>query len=156
MQIIDDMKATREETLSRFALGDADLDRTYGPGKWSVRYVLHHIADAETVLFERIRRVLSEGHRVLWAFDQEAWAQSLDYQVRPMALSRDLYLASREGAMFYASQSYDAKGHLEWIHSETGVRTLKDEFDKVVWHNAKHLEQIARALGQTPGSATAS
>ena len=156
MHIIDDMKATRAETLRRFALADADLDRAYGPGKWSVRYVLHHIADTETVLFDRIRRVLSEGRRVLWAFDQDAWAQSLDYQVRPMALSRDLYLASREGAMFYASLCYETKGHLEWVHSETGVRTLKDEFDKVVWHNAKHLEQIAKALGQTPESTRAS
>ncbi len=85
---------------------------------------------------------------MLWAFDQDAWAQSLDDQVRPLALSRDLYLASREGVMFYASRCYDAKGHLEWVHSETGVRTLKDEFDKVVWHNAKHLEHITKALNQ--------
>ena len=113
-----------------------------------IRQGLHHLADAETVLFDRIRRVLSEGRPIVWAFDQDAWAQSLDYQVRPLALSRDLYLASREGAMFYASQSYDTKGHLEWVHSETGVRTLKDEFDKVVWHNAKHLEQIGRALAR--------
>ncbi|HEY7568150.1 MAG TPA: hypothetical protein VH762_11300 [Gemmatimonadaceae bacterium] len=34
-----------------------------------------------------------------------------------------------------------------WVHSETGVRTLKDEFDKVAAHNQKHLDQIRRALG---------
>jgi len=27
-------------------------------------------------------------------------------------------------------------GHLEFVHSVTGVRTLKDEFDKVAAHNA--------------------
>jgi hypothetical protein len=135
MQIIDLLNATRDQTVPLFALGDAALDRTYGPGKWSVRYVLHHIADAETVLFERIRRVVSEGRRVLWNFEQDAWARSLDYQIRPMALSRELYLASRAGASFYASIHYEKNGHLEWIHSETGVRTLRDEFDKVVWHN---------------------
>ena len=48
MQIRDALEATRDETLPLFALGDTDLERTYGPGKWSVRYLLHHIADAET------------------------------------------------------------------------------------------------------------
>ena len=33
-------------------------------------------------------------------------------------------------------------------HSETGVRTLKDEFDKVVWNNEKHLEQIQKAVNR--------
>jgi len=27
-----------------------------------------------------------------------------------------------------------------------GLRTLADEFEKVAWHNKKHLEQIERAL----------
>ena len=148
MQIRDALEETRDETLPFFALGDADLERTYGPGKWSVRYLLHHIVDAETVMFERIRRVLSEGRRVIWAFDQDGWARSLDYQTRPMDLSRDLYLATRAAVIHYASVHYEKNGHLEWIHSETGVRTLKDEFDKVAWHNAHHVKQIATAVGK--------
>jgi hypothetical protein len=47
---------------------------------------------------------------------------------------------------------YQKDGHLEWVHSETGVRTLKDEFDKVASHNEHHLRQIRAALEQlTPG-----
>jgi DinB superfamily len=74
MQLIDALIASRDETVPLFALDEEPLARTYGPGKWSVRYVLHHIADVETVLFERIRRVVSEGRCVTWAFDQKAWA----------------------------------------------------------------------------------
>jgi len=156
MQILDALDATRDETLARFALGQEDLERTYGPDKWSVRYVLHHLADAETVMFERIRRVLSEGRRVLWAFDPDAWARALDYQTRPIALSRDMYVAARAGVIHYASIHYDTSGHLEWIHSETGVRTLRDEFDKVARHNANHLKQIATALGTGAPASTSS
>jgi len=156
MQIIDALNATREETVPFFALGDADLARTYTPGKWSVRYLLHHIADAETVLFERIRRVLSEGRRVIWAFDQDAWARALDYSTRPLALSRDLYLSARAGVIHYAALHYNQDGHLEWIHSETGVRTLRDEFDKVARHNAHHVKQITSALraGDLPSASS--
>jgi len=42
--------------------------------------------------------------------------------------------------------SYESKGHLELVHSVTGVRTLKDEFDKVASHNEHHLSQIRLAL----------
>lgn len=147
MRIIDALHATRDETIPLFALPDADLERRYGPGKWSVRYLLHHIADAETVLFERIRRVLSEGRRVIWAFDQDAWARALDYSTRPLTISCDLYVSARAGVIHYAALHYDKNGHLEWIHSETGVRTLRDEFDKVAAHNAHHVKQIKAALG---------
>ena len=152
MQIRDALETTRDETLPLFELGVLDLERTYSPGKWTVRFLLHHIADAETVMFERVRRVLSEGRRVIWAFDQDSWARSLDYQGRPLALSRDLYLAARAGVMHYASIHYEKNGHLEWIHSETGVRTLKDEFDKIARHNADHVKQIATALETGKGS----
>ena len=50
------------------------------------------------------------------------------------------------GIIHYAARHYDRTGHLEFIHSETGVRTLKDEFDKVAWHNEQHLAQIDTAL----------
>ncbi len=146
MDIVEQLDRTRDETLRCFQLSDADLAATYAPGKWSVRYLLHHLADSETVLAERIRRVISEGRRVLWAFDQDAWATGLGYDTMPLALSRDAFAAARAGTRFLATVHYERHGHLEWVHSETGVRTLKEEFDKVAWHNEHHLTQIRAAL----------
>jgi hypothetical protein len=148
MQIIQSLEATRDETLERFHLGDPELARSYGPGKWSVRFILHHLADSETVLFDRIRRILSERRGVVWAFDQDGWAKGLDYAQRPLDLSRRIFEATREGIIYYARTNYEKNGHLEFVHSETGVRTLRDEFDKVAAHNANHLAQIRKALGR--------
>jgi hypothetical protein len=146
MAILHDLRATRDETLRCFHLPDSTLARRYAPGKWDVRHILHHLADAETVMFDRIRRVLSEPRQVLWAFDQDAWARGLDYPTLPLDLSRDIYAAARNAVIHYATLHYAARGHLEFVHSETGVRTLKDEFDKVARHNADHLAQIRTAL----------
>ena len=148
MQIIRDLEATRDETLTFFALSDRDLDRSYGPGKWTVRFILHHLADSETVLFERIRRVLSEPHPVLWVYDQDKWATALDYAHLPLALSRPIYESVRNAIIHSAGLHYESEGHLQWVHSETGLRTLKDEYDKVASHNANHLGQIRAALGR--------
>jgi hypothetical protein len=146
MDIVTRLEAARNQTLKYFDLSDAQLDRTYGPGKWPVRFVLHHLADAETVLNDRIRRVLSEPRQVIWAFDQDAWAKGLDYSRMPLDLSRRIYDAVRAGIIYQARLHYDKDGHREFVHNETGVRTLKDEFDKVAWHNEQHLEQIHLAL----------
>jgi hypothetical protein len=146
MDYLEALDRTRDETLRHFELREPSLSLAYGAGKWSVRHLLHHLADAETVLAERIRRILSEGRRVLWAFDQEAWARALNYSSMPLELSRDIYRSTRAGIRHLATRHYVQDGSLEWVHSETGVRTLRDEFDKVADHNEHHLAQIRMAL----------
>jgi hypothetical protein len=150
MELIRDLEATRDETLKYFSLDERALTRTYAPGKWPVRFVLHHLADSETVLFDRIRRVLSEPRQVLWVFDQDAWASGLDYSQVPLEISRRVYESVRNAIIYYAGVYYERKGHLEFVHSVTGVRTLKDEFDKVASHNEHHLGQIRLALRGIP------
>ena len=150
MDIVTRLETARNQTLRYFDLSDEKLNRNYGSGKWSVRFILHHLADAETVLFDRIRRVLSEPRQVLWRFDQDAWAMGLDYSRLPLDLSRRIYDAVRVGIIYQARLHYDIDGHREFVHSETGVRTLKAEFNKVASHNEHHVEQIELALKGVP------
>jgi|ERR1041385_4636324 hypothetical protein len=146
MDIVERLEAAREQTLKFYDLSKEQLERSYAPGKWTVRFILHHLADAETVLYDRIRRVISEPRQVLWAFDQSAWASELHYERMPLELSRQMYDSVRLRLIYHAALYYEAEGHREFVHSETGVRTLKDEFDKVAVHNEHHLEQIEQAL----------
>jgi hypothetical protein len=146
MDLIHQLEETRDQTLKFFALGEDDLARTYATGKWSVRFILLHLADSETVLFDRIRRILSEPRQVLWVFDQDAWAEGLDYSQVPLDMSRRVYESVRNAIIYYAGRYYEQKGHLEFVHSVTGVRTLKDELEKVASHNQHHLDQIRTAL----------
>lgn len=148
MQLIKQLEETRAQTLEFFALGDEDLARTYAAGKWSVRFLLLHLADSETVFFDRIRRVLSEPRQVLWVYDQDAWAAGLDYSRVPLDMSARVYQSIREAIIYYASTYYEQRGHLEFVHSVTGVRTLKEELEKVASHNEHHLRQIRAALSQ--------
>ena len=148
--LISRLEAARDETLSYYALGDRDLAKTYAPGKWPVRFLLHHLADSETVLYDRICRVISEPRQVLWVYDEDAWAHGRDYATLPLSLSRPIYKAVRAAIIYHVQQHYESKGHLEFVHSVTGVRTLKDEMDKVASHNEHHLAQIRSALAGRP------
>ncbi len=100
------------------------------------------------MLNDRIRRTISEPRQVLLVFDQDAWAEGLDYSHLPLVVSRQIYEAIRAGIIHLARENYERNGHLELIHSETGLRTLKDEFDKVAAHNEEHLVQIETALSE--------
>jgi hypothetical protein len=146
MGIVAELERTKTETVKYFDLADDDLQKTYGPGKWSVRYVLNHLADAETVLFYRIRRVISEPNQVIWVYDQSAWADKLDYSTVPLELAKSIYVSSREGILHYARRHYEGSDAITFVHSVTGLRTLKDEFDKVAAHNQHHVYHIERAL----------
>jgi hypothetical protein len=146
MDLLTALDKTRDETLRYHDLSDRELAATYAPSKWSVRFLLHHLADSEAVFSERLRKVLSEGKKVLNVYDQDAYALGMAYETLPLKLSRDIYSAMRAGNRHLAAKHYERDGHLEWIHSETGLRTLKMEFDKIANHNEHHLAQIRTAL----------
>ena len=145
-RLITQLEGTRNETLKYFELSDTDLDRTDPAGTWSVRFLLHHLSDSETVFYDRICRVLSEPRQVLWVYDESAWAQRLDYGRKPLQLARPVYESLRQSIIYFAGLYYESKGHLEFVHSVTGVRTLKDEMEKVASHNEHHLAHIRSAL----------
>ncbi len=143
------LESTRVQTLGFFKLGEPELSRSYGPGKWSVRFLLHHLADTETVLYERIRRAISEPHPTVNVMDQDAWSRELDYAGMPLEISRDIYTSVRSAVIHLARLRYETHGHLTFVHSVTGERTVREEFDKVAHHNALHLGHIRAALGNT-------
>jgi len=148
--LIRELERTREETLKYFSLGDADLARTYAPGKWTVRHLLNHLTDAEIVLAERLRRAISEPGHVIWYFDEGAWASALDYPTRSLELAKGSFAALRATMIELASRHYERDGAREFVHSTAGLRTVKEEFDKVASHTEHHLEQIRRALAGLP------
>jgi hypothetical protein len=113
-----------------------------------VAFILHHLSDNETVSFDRIRRVLSEPRPVVWVMDQDAWAKGLDYSQVPLDVSLQVYESVRNAIIYYAGVHYERSGHLAFVHSVDGVRTLRDEFDHVAAHNEHHLRQIRLALGR--------
>lgn len=49
------------------------------PKEWSVHQVIVHLADSETNSYLRARRMIAEPGQPLMAYDQDVWANELDY-----------------------------------------------------------------------------
>ena len=147
-QLLKDLENTQQSLLPYFDLPETDLNKTYAPGKWTIKELLNHIVDAETVFYDRVRRVIATDKSVIWGFNQDAWCKELNYKTFPLAVNKQVFLSIRAAVIYTATQHYVDKSDRPFVHSETGLRTLKDEFDKIAWHCQHHLDQIELALGK--------
>lgn len=146
-ELIKGLESTRDQVLTYYDLPSRDdLERTYSPGKWTIRQLLLHITDADQVLLERISRGIANPGQMIYGFDQDKWANRF-YPSLSIDVSKALFVATRARIIELASLYYDSHGANKYEHSETGARTVKEEFDKVVWHTEHHLGQMATALG---------
>ena len=62
-------------------LTPAQLERSYRPGGWTVRQLLHHCADSHGQALFRFKHALTEENPSIKAYDEGAWAQLPDYQL---------------------------------------------------------------------------
>jgi hypothetical protein len=112
------------------------------PGKWSVREITAHLADAELVGAHRLRQVLAEENPTLIAFDQDAWARNLDYARRKPKQSLETFRRLRaenyellKGA---PAEAFARAGN----HSERGRVTLAGLLEGYVDHAETHARQL--------------
>ena len=64
-------------------LDDRQLDTPYREGGWTVRQVVHHLADSHANAFIRTKLTLAEDHPTLKPYDQDAWASLAPTACRP-------------------------------------------------------------------------
>ena len=140
------LERSLQTTLQYFDLSKDNLQKSYAPGKWTIQQILHHLADSETVLHERLKRIIGGPIQVLWTFDQDLWCQELNYQQVPLDISKDIFQSLRRSVIYLLDQHYDPKKDQSFIHSKTGKRTLGEAFQKIGWHNEHHLNHIRQAL----------
>lgn len=146
MELNSKLKATKNQILQYYELPQEGLSKTYAADKWNIRQILVHLTDAETVLLQRIKRTIANPGQTIAAFDQDKWCLELEYIHFPLHLASSLFAANRDSIIYLAERFYLEKGDNIYLHSEVGERSLKEEFDKVLWHCQEHIKQIETAL----------
>jgi hypothetical protein len=146
--------STLAETLERFRRGAellaVVLTGVYGdetdfapaPGKWNIRQIIAHLADAELVGAMRFRQVIAEENPKLGAYDQDAWANNLDYARRQPKQSLESFRRVR-------AENYELLKPLpESVFERTGVHTERGELSlrQLVDIHAGHAETHARQM----------
>src|SRR5687767_115834 len=73
-------------------LSDAQLDTPYRPDGWTVRQVVHHVADSHMNGFVRFKLALTENRPTIKPYDEKAFAELGDMRL-PIGVSLDLVTA---------------------------------------------------------------
>jgi hypothetical protein len=131
----------RVETVAR-RLGDAGLSRSYGPGKWTGKQILAHLADAEIGIGFRIRQVLSEENHRIQPWDEGSWARRYNDVDVESALAS--YLASRRWNLSLLRGLSADDLEREAFHPERGPEKLGTVVRVLAGHDLNHLAQLER------------
>jgi uncharacterized damage-inducible protein DinB len=130
-------------------LDEAQLDTPYREGGWSVRQVVHHLADSHLNAWCRLKLALTEERPIVRTYDEAAWAELSDYSL-PVEISLDLLAAlhARWVALWETLADEDWSRRLE--HPERGTMTVDELLALYAWHGAHHVAHVT-CLRQTRG-----
>lgn len=123
-------------------LSAAQLDTPYRDGGWTVRQVVHHLADSHMNAFTRFKLALTEDNPQIKPYDQDAWAASPDAAKTDIALSLALLegLHGRWAALL--SSLTPADFARTFRHPEIGLVRLDLNTALYAWHGKHHTAHI--------------
>lgn len=122
-------------------LSDAQLDTPYRAGGWTVRQLVHHVADSHMNAYIRLRLALTEDHPTIKPYDQTEWAKLAD-SAMPVDVSLDLIdrLHQRMVHLLRALRDTDFQRTLN--HPENGSMTLDALVGMYAWHGRHHAAHV--------------
>jgi hypothetical protein len=125
-------------------LTDEQLDTPYRPQGWSVRQVVHHLADSHLNSQVRFRLALTEANPLIKPYNEAAWAELPDARTSSVDGSLSLLTGlHRRWALLLRSLS-DADWKKTFRHPEYEGRDLSLEWAAglYAWHCRHHLAHI--------------
>ncbi len=125
-------------------LNDAQLDTAYRPNGWTLRQVVHHLADSHLNAYIRFKWALTEDFPQIKAYDQEEWANLTDAHNAPIQESLKLLdgLHSRWCRLMRSMDDTDWQRRV--MHPEDGERTCQAFLMIYAWHGLHHIAHITQ------------
>ncbi len=132
---------TAKELAGRISSSPGMAERSPGPGKWSVRQIVCHLADTEIAFAFRLRQALAEPNHVIQPFDQDRWADHYDAYELPAALA--FFSATRKWNLDLLASLSAEDFARPLSHPERGPMTFRTLVETMAGHDLNHLAQIA-------------
>jgi hypothetical protein len=125
-------------------LDQSQLDTPYREGGWTVRQLVHHIADSHMNAFVRIRFALTEDWPPIMAYNEKAWAMLTDSISAPVTWS--VFLVENLHARWVLL--LESLCEEQWArgvkHPENGPMSVEVAMQLYAWHARHHVAHITR------------
>ena len=125
-------------------LTDQQLDTPYRVGGWSVRQLVHHIADSHANAYIRFKLALTEENPTIKTYDEAAWANLHDSRRLPVDISLNMIAAMHARWVALLESMTDEDFHRTYQHPESGQQNLAQALAMYDWHSRHHTAHITR------------
>ena len=128
------------------AIQDLDaeqLDTPFRPGGWTVRQLIHHVADSHVNAYTRFKLGLTENNPTIKPYDQDAWASLSDSKTELAIIS--LLMLHSLHTRWYAlmNEMSEEQWQRTIYHPERKVEiTLWELLKSYAWHGKHHTAHI--------------
>jgi uncharacterized damage-inducible protein DinB len=126
-------------------LDAAQLETSYRPGGWTVKQLVHHVADSHINAYTRFKLGLTEDNPTIKPYDQEEWAKLSDTEKLPVNISLTLLHAVHARWCQLMSDLNESQWQRTIYHPERKVKiTLWQLLKSYAWHSRHHTAHITK------------
>jgi len=125
-------------------LNDQQLNTPYREGGWTVRQVVHHVADSHMNSYIRFRWAMTEDKPVIKAYEEGLWAELPDARTLPVIVSLDLLGAMHRRWTTLLESMTEGDYARCLIHPASGEHTLGKMLGLYAWHGQHHTAHVLR------------
>lgn len=123
-------------------LADEQLDTPYRDGGWTVRQVVHHVADSHMNSYVRFRLALTEDSPTIKPYDEVAWSRLADAANGPVEPSITLLRGLHERWVRLLSSMHETDWFRTYDHPVGGLTSLSEALALYAWHGRHHVAHI--------------
>ena len=123
-------------------LSERQLDTPYRPDGWTVRQVVHHMADSHINAFVRLKLALTEDRPIVAAYDEKKFAALADSAL-PVAVSLELIRNLHARWLTLYGTMKESDWERTFAHPEyPQPLTLDWQVQMYGWHSRHHVAHI--------------
>ena len=123
-------------------LSPVHLDTPYRPEGWTVRQVVHHLADSHVNSYIRFRWALTEDEPLIKAYNEVEWAKLPDAHSADPRVSLALLDALHERWVLLLRSLTPEQFNRTLRHPEAGLLKLETMLGLYAWHGRHHIAHI--------------
>ncbi len=122
-------------------LSDAQLDTPYRDGGWTVRQVVHHVADSHMNGLVRVKLALTEDNPTIKPYKEALWADLPDAKL-PIDVSLGLIHGIHARLDALTAAFTEADYARTFMHPDSGATPLATWVQLYAWHSRHHVAHI--------------
>ena len=123
-------------------LSDPQLDTPYRPEGWTLRQVVHHVADSHANCYIRFKLALTEDWPTIKPYDEVAWANLSDSRRLPVEVSLAMLEALHGRWVGLLEAMSEEDFHKGYVHPEQGRQNRAKALALYDWHSRHHTSHI--------------